>query len=257
MALKNPSLFTYGYQITPTNQFLPFKDSSGTEYVATLPLGYYSAQSLANQIDVSLNSISPSDSIFVDIDWTFNSNTENRFVLRSTGTAFTLPFLTGTNASDSVAPLIGFDASDYSGLTTYTGPSDTGSKVFTELTGYNYLPPTMYKTETSAQTISIRGDKETIVWSTQEFTQVEYKYEPEVKVNIVWQPFMDFAAHGRPFDFTPDYVLYPSVVYSVTFEKTTGASNGLGYKFQELLPSFPFLYTTGQIMMRLLPATDT
>ncbi len=256
MALRNPSLFTYGYQVTTTNQYLPFKDSSGSEYLAILPLGYYSALGLANQIVITMNDISPSDAYGVNIDWTVNSNTENRFILSSTGTAFSLPFLTGTNASDSIAPEIGFGASDYTGHTIYTGPSDTGSKLFTEFAGYNYLPPTMYKTETSVQTISIRGDKETIVWSTQDFIQVEYKYEPEIKVISDWQNFMDWSTKGRPFDFTPDYVLYPSIVYSVTMEKTSGASNGLGYKFQELLPSFPFLYTTGQIVMRVMPPTD-
>jgi hypothetical protein len=256
MALRNPSLFTYGYTITATNQFLPFKDSSGMPYVVTLPLGYYSAQSLANQIVLGMNDISPSDSYQVNIDWTVSSNTQNRFRIISDGTAFALDFLTGTSASDSVASTIGFGASDYVGLTAYTGPSDTGSKLFTEMTGYNYIPPTMYKTETSVQTISIRGDKETIVWSSQEFLQVEFKYEPEIKVETLWQDFMDWASKGRSFDFTPDYVSLPSIVYSVTFEKTSGASNGLGYKFQELLPSFPFLYTTGQIVMRVLPPTD-
>lgn len=256
MALRNPSLFTYGYNITPTNQFLPFKDSGGNQYVVTIPIGYYSAQGLANQIKIGMDDISPSDAYEVDVDWTYVSNTENRFRIVTNGASLQLLFATGTNASDSIAPTIGFNASDYTGLTTYIGPSDTGSKVFTELAGYNYLPPTMYKTETSVQTISIRGDKETIVWSTQEFLQVEFKYEPEVKVATTWQDFMDWAAKGRPFDFTPDYTLYPSVVYSVTFEKTAGANNGLGYKFQELLPSFPFLYTTGQIVMRLLPPTD-
>lgn len=257
MALRNPSLFTYGYQVTSSNQYVPFVDSSGSQYVATIPLGYYSAQSLANQITLGMNDMSPCDVYQTNLDWTYNSNTENRFKLISNGTSFRLPFLTGLNASDSIAALIGFDASDYTGLTTYTGPNDTGLKVFTELTAYNYLPPTMYKTETAVQTISIRGDKETIVWSSQEFVQAEFKYEPEAKVITTWQPFMDWASKGRPFDFTPDYVTDPSVVYSVTFEKTSGASNGLGYKFQELLPSFPFLYTTGQLVMRVLPPTDS
>jgi hypothetical protein len=256
MALRNPSMFNFGYTIDSSNKYLPFRVTSDVEYLATLDEGYYSSQTLADEIITQMQAFAPTINFQISINRTVNSNTENRWTIAApNATYFSLNFATGTNASDSVWSEIGFNASDYTGALTYTGASDTGTKLITAYSAYNYLPPETFKTQSGVTTTSVRGDKDTIIWSTQRFIQCEFKYEPEVKVKTDWQDLMDWMSKIRPFDFTPDYVSAPCDVYSVTLEKDSVAGNGLGYKWQEMLPQFPFNYTTGQMAFRVTPST--
>lgn len=256
MAIKNPSMFTYGYFVDGTNKYLPFRVVSDVEYIAVLDEGYYSGIGLAQEIVRAMNVQAPTTSLQVNIDRSYSSGTQNRWTIKTFSSFLSIMFGSGTSASDSIYSQIGFLASDYTGATTYLGASDTGAKLFTEYPAYTYLPPQLFKTQTGVVTSSTRGDKETIVWSTQRFIQGEFKFEPELKVKTDWQTFFDWSSKIRPFDFTPDYTLDPNETYNVTLEKTTGAGNGLGFKFQEQLPQFPFNYTTGQIQMRVVPASD-
>jgi hypothetical protein len=254
MALKGKSLFLYGYEVTEFNKYLPFKPASDVVSLAELTEGYYSLTGLTQEIKRAMESVYEMGVFNVEADRTFNQNTENRVIIESLTSGYLeLLFATGPSYENSCAELIGYGVSDLTGFTSYEGVSDTGAKVFTEQIGYNYLSSSQNFNQTAVVNVSTVGTKEAIVWSTQRFYQVDFKYEPESKVIVDWEPFLDWATRMRPFDFTPDYENHPESVGDVTLERTSADGKGLAFKWREMLPQFPFFYETGQLVMRVVP----
>jgi hypothetical protein len=254
MAVKGKSLFLYGYEIDGTNFKLPFQTvATDAEYIAELRQGQYSLTGLLNEIERAMAAVDFFNSFFASATRTNNGGTENRVIIESTSSYLTLNFLSSPVASDSCYAQIGFLASDYTGQTLYTSPCDTGTKVFSEYAPYNYLPKEMFEQQQGALSISSYGLKEAIIFSSQRFIQGDYKYEPEVKVKTEWNAFFNWACQQKPFDFTADYENSPCDVDNVTLERTGSDGKGMSIKWNEMLPSFPFNYTTGQLVMRVVP----
>jgi hypothetical protein len=97
--------------------------------------------------------------------------------------------------------------------------------------------------------VSAAGVKEAVVWQVQEFLEVEFKYEPEAKVITEWEPLVEWMIQQRGFEFTPEIGL-PNIVVDCTLESSSGDGKGLGFKWKEMLPQFPFLYQTGLMRFR-------
>ena len=254
MALQGKSLINYGYEVTAFNKYLPFKPASDVTSLAELTEGYYSLTGICLEIKRAMEEAYEMGVFDVSANRTVNNNTENRVIIATaTQSYFELLFATGPSYENSCASLIGFGVSDYTGGVTYTGASDTGTKLFPAQIGYNYLSPDQNFSQTAVVSVSTIGTKEAIVWSTQRFYQVEYKYEPQAAVIVDWEPFLDWATKMKPFDFTPDYENAPCDVGNVTLERTTADGKGLAFKWREMLPQFPFFYETGQLTMRVVP----
>lgn len=251
MALRNRSLFLYGLQVTELNQSLDFRRVNlGPEVNATLRLGYYSLTSLMVEIKRALQAADTTNTYTVTANRTINGGTENRITISTSGAYLDLLFSSGSRAASSCASLIGFSG-DQTGATTYTGTASAGTVLTSELVGYNYLPPSMWRKVNGVSNITADGEKEAIVYGIQRFIQISFKHEPEAKVMVDWANLVDWCIQQRPFDFTPDFVLSPSDVYDVTFEQTPDEGKGLGFKWQEMLPDFPFNYQTGNLKFRV------
>lgn len=251
MALKNKSLFLYGFQITPDNSAIDFKGAN-TDVLprqATLTVGFYSLGSLGREIKRALQAADPLRLYTVTVDRTIFAGAQNRVTISSNGSFFQLLFSSGPRAITSAATTIGFLQFDYTGATTYTGSSSAGTRLIPEMIGYNYEPPTFYRKVFGAVNVSASGLKEAIVWNEQKFVEVDFRYEPETKVTNEWVPFLGWAIRQRGFEFTPD-LSDPNTFYEVTMESTEGDSKALGYRMSEMLPQFPFFYRTGKLMMR-------
>lgn len=253
MALKNPSSFLYGIEITTFNNAIDFQIvSMGPVLQATLNLGFYSLEDLMNEVFRAISAADPSNLYTVSADRSYAGGTQNRTTIDTTGSYLSILWNSGPRAATTACFILGFAKVDSTGATSYTGTSSTGTILLPTLVGYNYSAPTRYKKNYGVCNVSTSGLKESLTWAIQQFIGVQFMYEPESYVDSAWQPFMDWAMQQRAFEFTPD-ITAPNTFYSVTLEQTTADGKGLAYEFKEMLPDFPFLYDTGMLKMRIEP----
>jgi hypothetical protein len=134
MALEKRSLFLYGFEIKDTNSSLDFKNAAlGSEIQATLKYGFYSLNSLMEEIARAMNEADPSNTYSFSIDRTQAGGTENRVTISTNGAFLTLLFGTGTRVASSIASTIGFLAVDQTGATSYEGVTSAGNSLMPEL----------------------------------------------------------------------------------------------------------------------------
>jgi hypothetical protein len=251
MALSATSLFLYGIQVTEFNSSIDFKGavSDVTPRLASLTIGFYSAAGLAREVKRALEEVDSLRVYTVTIDRTVMAGQENRMTVSSNGAFFQLLFATGPRSASSANSIMGFNFTDYTGATTYTGSSSVGTLLQTTRVGYNYLSPDFMRKVFGTVNISASGEKEAIVFNIQKFFQVEFRYEPKAKVIAEWVPALEWLIQQRPIDFTPE-VTSPTVFYEATLERTTDDGKGLGYKMDEMLPQFSNFYKTGSLVFR-------
>jgi len=251
MALSAKSSFLYGYQITENNSSLDFKAdvTDPTPRLATLNLGFYSLTSLIVEIKRALVSMDSVNTYTVSVNRNVMGGTENRLTISSSNSSFELYFGTGPRVASSVASLIGFLSSDYTGLTSYTGSFSTGIQFTTTYPAYSYLGPDYFQRVFGSVNVSASGLKEAVVFNVQSFIQCEFKYEKKAQIEANWIPFFNWAIQQKPFEFIPE-ISNPLVFYQVTIEKTSDDGKGLAFRMIEMLPNFPNVYQTGQLVMR-------
>lgn len=250
MALKTKSLFLYGFAIDQFNSSLDFVAAmSGPTIMATLNTGFYSLGSLMDELVRAMNAADADNVYSYTIDRTIAGGLENRVTIATNGTYLSLLFGSGPRVASSVSPLIGFNAVDYTGATSYTSSASAGTVLITEREPYSYIGPNMTRKVQGSVNISASGLKEAIVFSIQTFLEFEVQQEPEMKVIIEWQPFIDWMIQQRLFEFTPEYNV-PNTFYEVTLEKSGYDGQGLGLQMTEMLPDFPFYYKTGKMTLR-------
>jgi len=248
---RSRSLFTYGYTVTDLNSSLDFKASplDTLPRQARLRTGYYSLTSLLQEIERALTEKDPTHTYTATADRTMNGGTENRITITSSHTFFRILFGTGPRAASSCASLIGFQATDYVGGTSYTGSFSTGSHVISTRAGYSYLPPQAIQKVFGSVNVSASGLKEAVVFRLQQFWQVEFKYEPESAALTSWASLLQWLIQQRRIEFTPD-IADPLTYYEGTLERTEDDGKGLGYRLIEMLPDFPREYRTGLMVFR-------
>lgn len=254
MALTDKSLFLYGYTISNTNQNIPFKIlGGGSELTAVVPAGNYTLSTLATAIVSALETADPAHIYTVTINRTLSSNLQNRVTIATNGAFLSILFSSGTTASTSIRDTIGFAHTDRTGALTYTGTLTTGTALQTAWWGFNYQSPDSYQKNLGNVSMSASGLKETISWSIQRFVQVEFKYEAQADMIAYWSPMLIWMSKGLPFEFTPNTNV-PATFYACTLEKSSADGKGLGFLMKEMIPDFPFRYTTGALEFRLLPS---
>ena len=259
MALSAKSLFLYGYTVTPSNQNIDFiAVSAGPTLTAVVPIGTYSLSTILTAIQVAMATAdTTSGNIYtLTADRTIMGGTQNRVTINSTGAFFSLLFGTGPNASSSLAFLLGFNSTDRTGATNYTGNFSTGSVLIPDFIGYNYADQNQQALVFGAVNISASGLKEAVVFNEQYFIDVEFKYEPKSKLATQWVPFRDWVITQAPFDFTPE-ISSPTVFSPVTLEKSSYGKTGMGFLMKEMLPDFPNEYTTGPLNFRVVIDSNT
>jgi len=191
----------------------------------------------------------PSHTYTVTMNRTFNSNTENRITIATSGIFLSLLWATGPRAASAAATLLGFNVTDRTGSTSYQGNNSSGTILIPSLYGYNYLSPDFMRNLFGTVSITAGGLKEAIVWNIQRFFQVEFKHQPYSKVVNEWTPFLTWAIQQRPIEFTPE-ITSPTVFYQATLESTSADQKGLGFTMPEELPEMPFFYHTGNMKFR-------
>lgn len=253
MALSNPALFRYGYEVDTTNQYLDFKAASlGPTLTALLTVGTYTLSQYLLQVASAMNIADPANVYTVTVDRTIGGGLQNRVTISTNGSFLSLLFGSGVHAATSPAPILGFASVDRTGATTYTGSANSGLTIQTFRPLYNYVDPTEEHKVFGAVNVSTNGDKEAIVYQIQMFSEGEIRFEPKSKVQTAWQDFFDWMIQQKPFELTPDFTAN-SIYSQLTLESSEKDSNGLGYRWKEQLPTFPGLYQTGKLVWRVIP----
>jgi hypothetical protein len=251
MALRAPSLFLYGFQVTENNSSVDFIGTSGgPELHATLTLGFYSLSGLATEIKRQMQIADPAHTYTITVDRTIAGGTQNRVSIATSGAFLSLLFASGSRTASTVATLIGFAVVDRTGSTSYTGTASAGTVLVTNMAGYNYSPPEANKKNFGALNVSASGVKEAIVFATQSFWQVQFRYIPELTMTTEWTPLMTWMIAQREIEFTRE-VTNPTVFEVGTIESTAADNLGLSYQLPEMLPKFPFTYETGNLKFRV------
>jgi hypothetical protein len=107
------------YVITSSNNRINFKESGGgPELTATLTAATYTAATLAAEIKTQMEAVNGADTITVS-----RSAATGKWTIATSGAFLSILFSTGTNAATSARSVLGFGSSDFTGATTYTGPS--------------------------------------------------------------------------------------------------------------------------------------
>lgn len=249
MALNSQSLLLYGFNITPNNQYISFKASSGgPTLLATIALGFYTLDSLGAAIVSALGTADTANTYSYAANRSVAGGTQNRVMLSTSGTYLSLLFNSGNPSNP--ASLIGFNATDYTGSTSYTGSSSAGTAVIPQYIGYNFSDQNMMRKNFGAVNLSASGVKESIVFALQQFMQVKFMHEPYANLSAVWQPLIDWLIQQRPFEFTPN-ISSPTVYQEVTLEDPNG---GLEFEMTEELPDMPNYYSTPLMKFRIVPS---
>lgn len=250
MALRKKSLFLYGFQVTELNAAIDFRAAlAGPILMGTLNLGFYSLTGLLEEISRAMRAADPTKVYTATADRDVAGGLENRVTIATSGTYLDLLFGSGPRAASSIRTLIGFLPSDRTGATNYQGAASAGTVLVPTLLGYNYKPPFTMRKNFGSVNVSASGVKETITWQIQQFFQVEFKHEPEERIESEWTPFMDWAVKQRGLEFTPN-ISSPNTFYEATLESTDADGQGLSYDMREEIPQMPFHYTTGILKFR-------
>lgn len=257
MALPNPSLFLYGFQVTAQNSSIDFRAVSlGPILQATLNNGFYSLTSLGIEISRAMHEVDSANNYTVLVDRSINGGTENRVQIATDGSYLDLLFGSGPRAASTTAPLIGFNSTDYTGLLTYTGSSTAGTALIPNWTGKNYLSPDYWQKVFGQVNVSASGVKEAIVFNIQKFFQVEFMYIPDDTWVAAWTPLFRWMIQQREIEFTPDITM-PSEFFEATLETSSADGKGLAFKSREMLSEgFPNLYDTGTMTFRVVTSAS-
>lgn len=251
MALSSKSIFTYGLEVTALNRDLDFKaDAMGPTLTAVLDLGFYSVNGLAFALQTALRNADSTNSYVVFADFSLGGGLQNRITIETTGSYLSLLFSSGPNTTTNCAALIGFNVTDYTGDTSYTGSQTVGTVLIPDYIGYNFLGTRNQAKVFGAVNVSAAGVKEAVVFNIQQFIDVEYKFELKPSLPS-WVAFFNWAIQQRPFDYTPE-ISDPDTNFQLTLESTQYDGKGLGFLMKEMLPTFPNHYTTGPLKFRVV-----
>ena len=251
MALTGQSMFLYNFTVNDNNAAFDFRViPAETIRQATLRFGFYSLNALLDEIVRALTEAAPDNVFTATVDRTIAGGTENRITITADTADFEMLFGTGPRAGITVAETIGFTDTDFTGFASYVSTTSSGTRMFPNFVGYNYLSPTFNRKVFGNVNISASGQKEAIVYNIQQFWQVQFKYIPQATWITQWSPLIIWMIQQRLIEFTPD-ISVPSVFFESTLEATDTSGDGLGHMSREMLPNFPFEYDSGLLKRKI------
>lgn len=243
MAIFTKSAFRYGWIITDNNNYIDINEGSG-EVNIELNVGSYTPATLVNELSAKLNT-------FLANDYTVSFDRDTRiFTITEAGANnFDLPFATGTNFTRSAASVIGFNAFDLSGQSSYTGSNTTGSEFRPQFKLQGYVPFEDYvEANYSTVTESASGVVQVVKYGDRQFMECNIKYivdkdildcsnanpiEGDANALANARSFFDYATTKGDIEFIPDRDNV-NEFETVILESTRISRDGTGYKLQPM-----------------------
>lgn len=256
-ALENHSKFYYGWQITNSNKYIDFNDGAGVK-TATLKVGYYSSNDLMIEIKKKMDALST-------LDFTISFNrTTRKFTISSTSN-FSLLFSTGPNAAQSTAELLGYQATDKTGASSYLAESVSGYEYSTQFYIQSYKDTsTNRKAIDGTVNKSASGAIEVIKFGNERFMEGEFLFITNIiqeSISIIrtnssgredFIQFIEWCTEKAPVEFIKNEN-DPSTFQTLVLESTPSDSKGLDYDLIEMYDrGLAQYYRSGVLKFRLI-----
>lgn len=237
------SAFNYGHDVTLNNRFLNFSEG-GSQITAEIPVGSYTLGEMPALVASSMNLVGGQEYSVV-------LNRADRTLEISASGNFELLIATGSNAPQSIFPLLGFTGSDLVGANSYLG-SASGSQYITQTPLKNFS--NFDKNKQKIDSV-VRQTPDNVIEAISYGTAERMKCEFPLITNVTpqgfiresatgieeAQAFLDYAIEKKPLEFLEDYReidFTPCIL-----DKTSTDSKGTGYEMRELIARrLPFYF---------------
>lgn len=254
--IKTFSIFYYGQDITDSNNKICFSEG-GPELIAEVEIGAYTLNTLPVAIETALNNIGA-------LTYTVSVNRTTRLITISANSTFSLLTATGSSIGTSIFSMIGFEAPDKTGASSYTGTLPCGYAYEPQFKLQDYISPDYWK-KSADQTVNktATGRVEIVKFGIEKFMQANIRF-----ITNIGQPsgyiknnqtglqdaiqFMDYLITKNPVEFISN-IDNRSSFLTVILESTPDESTGTGYRLKELYDKGAIgYYDTGILKFRVI-----
>ena len=259
MALNTTPQFYLVDEVTKDNQKINFLEPTedNVELTATVAVGSRTVTELANAVANAMNSIGK-------LVYTVAFDRTTRFITISSTATFELYPITGSNAGQSIFPLIGF-TTDRSGSSSYLADGETGRVYVPQFPVQNYKESKDNKTAISPSVNeSASGVKEIIRFGnirqyTFNFTFITDRdmgdcgnnpwiNNPNAVAEV--NDFLDFSTEQNPLEYMPDREDVNTFL-KIQLDRTPKSRTGTDYELKELINKrLVGYYDTGRLVFR-------
>ena len=256
MTIQTKSMFYYVDDVDLTNQNLDFDDGGSSAVVGAVNIGSYAPEQLMTAVASAMNLVGTQE-------YTVSFDRDTRLVTISAAGVFDLLFATGTNATTSIASLLGFAASDLTGLSSYTGTTAIGTAYRPQFPLQQYTDFEDFQDNVNASiNESGSGQVEVVTFGLVEFTEFNIQFitnRSRPKESILEdnpmaleeaRAFLRFIIQKGALEFMKDRDNTASF-FTILLERTTQSRDGVGYRLNELVGrNLNDYYETGRLLFR-------
>lgn len=253
------SKFYYGLTITSDNKYLDFDEGSG-ELTAIIPTGNYTPEDLAQAVEDALNEVGT-------FSYTVSFNRTTRIITIASSGSTDFHAATSTNVVLGVAifSTLGYPATDVNNTTSYVATTAIATVYSPQYKLQDYVSEADSR-EQRNQTVAKSASGKVQMQS----FGVDRMFEFNIKfVTDIYQPssgpitnnssgvancrsFLQWCIEKAYVEFMPDSAT-PATYYRLVLEKSSGGSDGSGYKLQEQYArGLVGYYETGTLTFRII-----
>lgn len=232
------SKFYYGIEITDENSKMDFDEGSG-ELTATLDLGTYTPEEIADEVALQLNAIG-------DFTYTCTFDRTTRLLTITSSSSVEMLFNTGTNALVSAYDTLGFDTSADDTDTSFVGASACCSKYEPQFILQSYTPvehmveqlhATVNETITGRQELITYGDMAMMRCNMTFITDIAQPSGGPIVNNASGVAsvldFLSWCSKKNKIEFMPDKDI-ASAYINLVFDSSAAAKEGTKFRLKEL-----------------------
>lgn len=257
MSLTTHSKFYFGTEVTDITTYIDFDEGAG-ELTATLNVGSYSIEDLANEVSRALNAAG-GQTYTVAFD-----RTTRKFTISAAG-AFSLLIGTGSHSGSTAFTLIGYTGNDVGPATSHVGDSVVGSEYVTQFILQSFVDGEHQQGPVySSINKSASGAVEALSFGNEKFIDMNIKFannyahgsNAPIRQNLTGVTnlvtFMKWLVTKAPVEFMRDESA-PETFETLTLESTPDDKNGMKFKLKELYDrGLPGYFETGVLKFRVM-----
>lgn len=254
MGIYTTPKFYYDYEIDEFTQFLNIDEGFG-ELTVPVEIGLYTFTDVLTAVASALNQ-------FGTLDYTVTGDRETRVVTISASAAFDILGSTGSQAGVSALPVIGFPATDQTGLTSYTGTT-AGSEFIPQFFLQDYLDILDNKEANAASVQSSAigivevlsfGELSYLEFDLQYITNRDQGLDSPIRTNLNGiadaKAWLDYIITKGDLEFMPDQD-DPDTFFKILLERTATSGDGVGYVLREMRnKNLQGYFETGKLRFR-------
>ena len=236
MVINTFSSFYYGQVVDSQAFIIPLNEGFG-EIPVEVQIGDYTLSTLANAVASALNE-------FGENTYTVSVNRLTRRYTISSDAPFDLLFGSSLNSEISIAPLIGFDLVDLTGLNEYEGQSASGSVYIPQFKLQEFVDFNLFR-KSNFPTVrnSASGRVEVVKYADNNFMKCDISFVTDIVNQSVIRnnpngvsdaiDFMNFATNKKPLEFNYDFE-DPSKFERCLLESTQQSREGTDFELSPL-----------------------